>query len=119
MQTLFHLRAHLPLVIGPKQPTLVVAECRLGCRANERCPTERSRSAAVDARHGVKPIRDREITAAGVILERIDESSDSYIPDRVRGQRVRQMAKRHGGYVRMLSQRCLERRHPRWDLRID
>ena len=47
---LFDLRAYFPSVAGPKQLALVVAQCRLGRRTNERQPTDLLRSPAVDAR---------------------------------------------------------------------
>src|SRR5262249_5669641 len=72
MLTLFDLCADLPLVIGPKQPALVVAERRLRCRANQCQRADLLRSPAVDTGYLVSPIRYRDVTGTRIVRVRID-----------------------------------------------
>src|SRR5262245_516129 len=106
-------------MIGPKQFALVVAERRFPCRTNKLQPADLLRSAAVDFRDIVEPIRRRPTAAAWIILARIDEAPHSYIPHSIGGQRVRQMAKSHGRHMRMLAFGRGEWGHQRRNLRID
>src|SRR5262245_2029310 len=77
------------------------------------------RSIAGDPGNTVESTRRRETTGAWVVFPLINEPSDSYVPNRIGGQRVRQMAKGHGRHMRMQTLSCGERRHQRRDLRID
>ena len=116
----FELPAHLPLVIGAQQPRPVVADGRLGGRAN-RCVTAPNllRSAARDARHAVDPARRRPIACARRVLLRVDEPSDPHIPHRIGRRRVRQMAEGHGRHRGVLTLRRFERLHRRRRLGVD
>src|SRR5215831_7546652 len=96
-------------MIGPEEVALVVAERCFRCRTNKLQSTDLLRSATVDFRRTVEPIRRRPTVAAWIVLARIDETSDSYIPQSIGGQRVRQMTKRHCRHVRMLSFSCGKR----------
>src|SRR5262245_12488487 len=88
---------------GPKQFALVVAECCFRCRTNKLQSTDLLRSATVDFRKTVEPIRRRPTAAARIVLSRVDEAADSYLPQSIGGQRVRQVSEGHCGHVRMLS----------------
>src|SRR5262249_60627501 len=90
-------------MIGPEKVALVVAERCFRCRTNKLQSTDLLRSATVDFRRTVEPIRRRPTATAWIVLARIDEASDSYIPHSIGGQRERQMTKRHCRHVRMLS----------------
>src|SRR5262249_11937556 len=85
VQALFHLSAYLPLMIGLKQPAVVVGECRLSRRPNQRHRADQLWSAAVDTGQAVRSIRRREIPASRVVIARKDEASDSYVPQCVGG----------------------------------
>src|SRR5688572_15292396 len=75
MLTLLDLHADLPFVIGPKQPALVVRECRLARRANQCQTTDLPRSAAVCASYLVEPVRRCEVTGTRVVFLGIDKAS--------------------------------------------
>src|SRR5262245_4744079 len=108
---LFEFRAHFPRVTGSKEFALVVGERRLSCRTNERQPTDLWWSAAGDAGSTVKPAGRRETTGTWIVIAVILEASDPDIPQRVGGQRVRQMAEGHGRHVSVHALSCGERRH--------
>ena len=105
----FDLPADLPLVIGAEQRWTVVAEGRLGGRANQRQPAERLRSAAEDTRRAVEPARRRPIAGARVVLSGVDEPSDAHVPHGLGRQRVRQMAEGDGRHRGVQTQGGFER----------
>jgi hypothetical protein len=90
----FDLAADLPLVIGTKEPWPIVVEGRLGRCANKIQRAERLRSAAQDT-GPIGLARCRPIAAARVVLPGVDEPSDADIPQRIGGQRMRQVAEGH------------------------
>src|SRR5262245_24945719 len=104
---------------GAETPALVVTECRFGCRTNERQPSDLRRSVTGDSRKTVRPARRRETTSARVVMARINETSNSDIPQGIGGQRVRQMAEGHRRHVRMQALSCGERGYQCRDRWID
>src|SRR4030095_10199209 len=80
-----HLPANLPLVVGRKQPWLVMTQGRLGCRANEGRRADLLWRAAGDAGHLVDAARNRRIAAARLVDTRRDEPSDANVPHRAVG----------------------------------
>ena len=104
-----HLAANLPLVIGRKQPWLVMTERRLRRSADEGHRADLLWRAVGDARHIVGPARNSRIAAARVVYTRRDEPSDANVPHRVVVQCLRELAEGDGRNRRMLPQRGLER----------
>ena len=115
----FERRPDFPLVVDAKQRALVMAECRLGGRANERRGAKLRHIAARDAGHAIESVGRHPIPGTGVVCPRIDEAPDSYIPECVGGQCLRQMPEGYGRHRRVRPQGGDERRHSRRALWVD
>src|SRR6185295_10465583 len=115
---LLDLPADLPLVIGAQEVRPVVAQRRLGRRANLVPGADLLRSAAGDARARVEPARRTWNTRARRALLREGEPSRTYLPHGI-GRIVRQMAKGDGRHRCLLVQGRFDPLHRRRELRVD
>src|SRR5262249_27633608 len=83
MLAFLDLHADLRLVIGTEEASPVVAEGRLTGRADNLHRAECGRSAGCDVCRQIEPARNCLIPGARIVRLRVDESTDTHVPQRI------------------------------------
>ena len=115
----FDLCTPFPLMVGPEETALIVADGRLDRRAADRQRADLRWCATRDIRPAVEAARGRPVPYAGRVVLVKEEAAHTNVPHGIGGQGVSEVAEGDGRHVRVGAVRGLERHHDGRRHRVD